>query len=104
MYLHLGQSIVVRLRDVVGIFDIETTSVGKATRTFLAAAEKGMLLTDVGSDLPKSFVVCNERGQTRVYLSQIASATLKRRCKYVNSLRQTAAQSAQRMQQRSEQL
>ena len=31
MYLHLGQDYVIGYRDIVGIFDIETVSVGKAT-------------------------------------------------------------------------
>ena len=29
MYLHLGQDVVVRSRDIIGIFDIENTSVSK---------------------------------------------------------------------------
>ena len=40
MYLHLGQDYIVRTQDVVGIFDIDTTSTGKRTREFLARAEE----------------------------------------------------------------
>ena len=32
MYLHLGQDVVVRSRDIIGIFDIENTSVSKITK------------------------------------------------------------------------
>ncbi len=40
MYLHLGQDVVVRSRDIVGIFDIENTSVSKITKEYLTDQEK----------------------------------------------------------------
>ena len=79
MYLHLGQDTVVRLRDIVGIFDMENATISKATRRFLADAQKGGRIYNVSMELPKSFVVCrNSEGET-VYLSQLSSATLLRR-------------------------
>ena len=35
MYIHLGMGVVVREEDVVGIFDMENTTVSGATRDFL---------------------------------------------------------------------
>lgn len=86
MYLHLGQEIVVRLDDIVGIFDIETSSVGKETRRFLSHAENTMQVTNVSNDLPKSFIICEDKSGTRIYISQISTATLKRRTGFVDSL------------------
>ena len=40
MYIHLGQGTVVRSRDVLGIFDLDSTTVSKHTRKFLEKAEK----------------------------------------------------------------
>ena len=40
MYLHLGQDTVVKMSEVVGIFDLETSTISKITREFLAKAEK----------------------------------------------------------------
>ena len=40
MYLHLGQYTVVRTRDIVGIFDIENSSVSRFTKDYLAQAQK----------------------------------------------------------------
>ena len=40
MYLHLGGDIVVRSSDIIGIFDIENTSVSKLTKEYLGEQEK----------------------------------------------------------------
>ena len=87
MYLHLGQETVVRLREVVGIFDMENATISKYTRQFLADAEKGGRVCNVTMELPKSFVVCVDRDGTEpVYISQISSATLLKRAGFVEGL------------------
>lgn len=53
MYLHLGQDVVVRSRDIVGIFDIENTSVSKITKEYLTNQEKKHRVLNVSSELPK---------------------------------------------------
>lgn len=40
MYIHLGMGVVVREEDVVGIFDMENTTVSGATRDFLKRAQR----------------------------------------------------------------
>jgi hypothetical protein len=79
MFLHLGNETVVRIRDIVGIFDIDTCSTGKITREFLGSAERELLITGVSQDLPKSFVVTSDDTEKRIYISQISSSTLQRR-------------------------
>ena len=69
MFLHLGQNTVVRTDAVIGIFDIETASIGKITRQFLSRAEEELRVTNVSQDLPKSFVVCLDEG---VYIRAFA--------------------------------
>ena len=87
MYLHLGQETVVRLREVVGIFDMENATISKYTRQFLADAEKGGRVCNVTMELPKSFVVCVDRdGTETVYISQISSATLLKLAGFVEGL------------------
>ena len=86
MYLHLGNEIVIKNSDIVGIFDIDNTSVGKATRDFLANAERNMQVTNVTNELPKSFVVTSGESGSRVYISQISAQTLKRRIGYIEDL------------------
>ena len=88
MYLHLGQGIVVRSRDIIGIFDIDNTSVSKTTRDYLAVQEKKHRVINVSTELPKSFIVCSDEknGGITVYISQISCATLKKRSGYIDRL------------------
>ena len=80
MYIHLGQETVVRDDEVIGIFDLETTTISKNTRDFLAFSEKRKEVINVSYELPKSFVLCsNGKKNKRVYISQISSSTLLKR-------------------------
>ncbi len=79
MYLHLGGAVVVPDRTVVGIFDLDNTTASRATRDFLARAERDQQIVSIGGDLPRSFLLCREGGEVTVYLSQFSSATLLRR-------------------------
>lgn len=88
MYLHLGQDTVIRSDEIVGIFDLETSTISKITRTYLANCQKKDVVRTVSSDLPKSFVLCCKPGeQERVYLSQISSTTLLKRTRFMETLR-----------------
>lgn len=75
MYLYLGLDTVINTDKIIGIFDLENTSVSKETRGYLAAAQKSGRIIEASADIPKSFVVCDES----VYLSQSSAATLKKR-------------------------
>jgi hypothetical protein len=79
MYLHLGQNVVVPIKTVIGIFDLDNTTGSHLTRAFLKNAEKAGQIVNISDDLPKSFIICTEGGQTKVYLSQLASSTLYKR-------------------------
>ncbi len=87
MYLHLGMDKVITFDDIIGIFDLDTTTVSKNTRTYLAKAEKAGIVENVCYDLPKSFIVCrNKKGEDKVYIAQISSTTLQKRTGYVDSI------------------
>ncbi|MBQ2286060.1 MAG: DUF370 domain-containing protein [Acutalibacteraceae bacterium] len=87
MYIHLGQGTVVRSRDVIGIFDLESTTVSKHSRKFLNTAEKNGNVITVSYELPKSFaVVSGENGKSKVYISQLSTSTLLKRSGFIESL------------------
>lgn len=86
MYLHLGNDTVVHTENIVGIFDLENTSVSRYTRKYLAQVQKEGKVVNVSMELPKSFVVCDQGGRETVYISQISPATLMKRLGYLGSL------------------
>ena len=81
MYLHLGQDTVVEKADVIGIFDLDTATVAKATRQYLSAKEKEKQVVTVSFELPRSFTVCaGPAGDNEtVYLSPLTPGTLEKR-------------------------
>lgn len=79
MYLHLGENTVVTTKSILGIFDLDTTTISKNTREYLTKAEKTGNVINVSTELPKSFIVCSENNKTTVYISQISSRTLLKR-------------------------
>ena len=80
MYLHLGKGTVVSTESIIGIFDLDITSQSHLTRKYLSMAEKAGQIVNAAEDIPKSFVVCRDGEKSSVYLSQMATATLLRRC------------------------
>ncbi len=79
IYLNLGGGSVVRRSSIVAICDIDNTTCSRATRDMLAAAEKAGEVINAAEDLPRSFVLCEEDGERRVWLSSLSSAALSRR-------------------------
>lgn len=76
MFLHLGQSTAVPSDDIIGIFDIDNTTVSAWTRDFLKNSQDSGNIINVSDELPKSFVVMEDK---RVYISQISPAVLEKR-------------------------
>ena len=67
MYIHLGRDYVLNDRDIIGIFDLETTTTSPRGREFLNYAQKnGAVLADGGL-------------VDTVYLSELSSAAMRRR-------------------------
>ncbi len=84
MYLHLGQDTVVSAETIIGIYDMDTSTVSKWSREYLNRAEKeGRVINVSFFDLPKSFIVCreteNDNKIERVYISPLSSQTLLKR-------------------------
>ncbi|MGN1051065.1 MAG: extracellular matrix regulator RemB [Acutalibacteraceae bacterium] len=79
MYIHLGEETVINEKDIIGIFDLDNTTVSKSTRDFLSKSTKDNLVVNVSYELPKSFVLAKEKGKTKVYINQISSKTLIKR-------------------------
>lgn len=76
MYLHLGQSVVVPHRDILGIFDLDNASWAFKTREFLERAEAEGRRVGVRRSARSFVLVGGQGGKPTVYISQLSSATL----------------------------
>ena len=84
MYLHLGQDTVIKMDEIVGIFNMETSTISKTTRNYLAQAEKAGKVVNVRME---SFVLCRDsQNRETVYISQISSSTLLKRTGYIDEI------------------
>lgn len=81
MYLSIGSDFAVRDKSILGIFDMDNTSYSRHSRNFLKEAEIQGEVVTITDDLPKSFVLTEEFGLHRVYLTQFNSAALEKRVK-----------------------
>ncbi len=76
MYLHIGNSFTVRTKDIIGIFDFDKASTSKITKEFLKRQEEEGNLINTWEDFPKSFIIVNDRGEIKVFVSDISSGSL----------------------------
>lgn len=79
MFLHLGENVVVPIKDIIGIFDFQTTMYNSDTSQFLRMAEEDGFVERITPDNPKSFVIAEVNKMSKVYLSPISSSTLTKR-------------------------
>ncbi len=77
MYLHIGGDIVVKIKDIVAIMDMEKSSTSRITQDFLRQKKNEVI--SVNDELPKSYVIINKTGKTVLYISPISPQTLLKR-------------------------
>lgn len=75
MYIHLGGEKIIRVKELVAIFDISIEQSSKLTKQFLTSARKSKKVETIGEDEAKSIVVT----ENLIYYSPISSTTLKKR-------------------------
>jgi hypothetical protein len=79
MYVTIDSDLILDKRDIVGIFDIDKLTVYKSNRTYLSNLEKRGKIVSNDEKLPKSFIVCDKKGEEEVYISPFLSSTLIKR-------------------------
>ena len=79
MYLHLGSGVILKEKSIVGIFDLDKTTVTKEGRLYLSNKEKRGKIVSVKNKIPKSFVLYMENREERIYISQMSTSTLLKR-------------------------
>ncbi|ALP88892.1 MULTISPECIES: extracellular matrix regulator RemB [Clostridium] len=79
MFLHLGENVVVPIKDIIGIFDIQNTMYSSDTIQFLRLAEEDGFVERITDERPKSFIIAEVDNMSKIYLSPISSTTLTKR-------------------------
>ena len=79
MKLWLNEETGVLKSDVVGIFDLDSATVGQATKKTLKRHETEGNLTVTTGDIPVSFVVVARDSKTEIFLTRNAPRALRRR-------------------------
>lgn len=85
MYLHLGAGVILDERNIVGVFDLDKTTVSKKGRQYLSNKEKRGKIVSVTDKIPKSYVLCMEGKEEKIYISQMSTGTLLKRNLLVNN-------------------
>ncbi len=86
MFLHIGGDVVIPIKNIIAIFDIESTTVSKDTKEFLTIAEEEGFIESISQDLPKSFIITETDKKSKIYLSPISSVTLQKRSAFVDDI------------------
>ena len=68
MYLHIGENKVVRKKDILAIFDMDSSTVSSVTKKYLSNAQKEGRVKSLGFDLPRTFIIMKDN---TVYLSSL---------------------------------
>nr|WP_207753573.1 MULTISPECIES: extracellular matrix/biofilm biosynthesis regulator RemA family protein [Clostridium] len=75
----MGENVVVPVKDVIGIFDLQNTMYSSDTIQFLRLAEEDGFVERISKEKPKSFVIAEVDKKSKIYLSPISSSTLTKR-------------------------
>jgi len=86
MFLHIGGDVVIPMKNVIAILDIETTTLSKDTKEFLKIAEEEGFIKSISNDLPKTFIITEMEKKSVIYLSPISTVTLQKRSGYIEDI------------------
>lgn len=79
MFVHIGKSVSVDEKEIIGIFDIENASISGDTKQFLKNMQLEMKTVSLCDDLPKTFILCDNSFTDTVYITQLSPEVTKRR-------------------------
>ena len=76
MFLHVGNNKNIRIKNVIGIFDMDNTTVSAITRKYLTGKQKQGLVESAMEEIPKSFILYREGEEYKICFSQLSTAAL----------------------------
>ncbi len=79
MFLHAGENTVINKKDIIGIFDSDTSTMSEVTRKTLKKAQGEGRVVNIALKLPKSYILTEQDGRLIFYMSPVSSGILKKR-------------------------
>ncbi len=75
IFLHGGSGVSIRSKRILGIFDLDTSTITKTTREFLRKKEESGRVVTIGTEIPRAFILTEDT----LYISVLSPGTLKDR-------------------------
>ncbi|MGI6754384.1 MAG: extracellular matrix regulator RemB [Eubacteriales bacterium] len=88
MYLHIGNNMNIRTKDIIGIFDTDNATRSALTKKFLKKAELSGSVEAAAEEIPKSFILYRAGLGYAVCFSPLSVSSLYRRIKVNKSFGQ----------------
>jgi hypothetical protein len=79
VFLHVGNNKNIRIRNVIGIFDMDNATVSSVTRKYLSQRQKESAVESAAEDIPKSFILYRDADELKICFSQLSASALKGR-------------------------
>ena len=76
MFLHVGNNKNIRIKNVIGIFDMDNTTVSAITRKYLTGKQKQGLVESAMEEIPKSFILYLDGNEYKICFSQLSTSAL----------------------------
>ena len=86
MFIHLGENIVIEMKEVVAIIDGDLLKDSAILNEFVNMNHNNKNIVEISNGPAKSIVVT----KNKVYFSPLSAVTLKRRSQYVSELEITS--------------
>lgn len=78
-YLQLEKGESIDKSEIIGIFDIDISSVSPNTKEFFRRMEEEKGVISLCNDLPKSFLLTDGEFVDRIYITGLSSESIKKR-------------------------
>lgn len=79
MFLHIGSNNIIKTKDIISIYNIESMKNTNEYRIIIEKISKNCNLTNELDCEPKSLIITKENNEVKGYMSNISSITLAKR-------------------------
>ena len=84
MYINIGKDIIIKVDDIIGIFDIEGNNKKDYLNSIIERLNEKKSVIDISDGNPKSLILYKKAGNERGILSNISSYSLGKKKKIIN--------------------